>query len=45
MFHVYRNSLFMAQLAEHYSTNGEATGSNPVEAPKIIFFSGLIHDC
>ena len=39
MLHV--NSLFMAPLVEHCSANGEATGSNPVEAPKIIFFLGL----
>ena len=26
--------VFMAQLVEHCSANAEATGSNPVEAPK-----------
>ena len=31
--------VFIAQLGEHCSANAEATGSNPVEAPK-IFFSG-----
>ena len=33
--------VFIAQLGEHCSANAEATGSNPVEAPKIIFFFGL----
>ena len=32
--------VFIAQLGEHYSANAEATGMNPVEAPK-IFFWGL----
>ena len=32
--------VFIAQLGEHCSANAEATGSNPVEAPK-IFFRGL----
>ena len=31
--------VFIAQLVEHCSANAEATGSNPVEAPK-NFFSG-----
>ena len=30
--------VFIAQLGEHCSANAEATGSNPVEAPKIFFF-------
>ena len=30
--------VFIAQLGEHCSANAEATGSNPVEAPKIISF-------
>ena len=30
--------VFIARLGEHYSTNAEATGSNPVEAPKNLFF-------
>ena len=30
--------VFIAQLVEHCSTNAESTGSNPVEAPKTIFF-------
>ena len=29
--------VFIAQLVEHYSTNTEATDSNPVEALKIFF--------
>ena len=29
--------IFIAQLGEHCSANAEATGSNPVEAPKIFF--------
>ena len=29
--------VFTAQLAEHCSANAEATGSNPVEAPKTFF--------
>ena len=36
--------VFIAQLGEHCSTNAEATGSNPVEAPK-IFFSGYFRNC
>ena len=36
--------VFIAQLGEHCSANAEATGSNPVEAPK-IFFSGYFHNC
>ena len=32
--------VFIAQLVEHCSTNAEATGSNPVEAPKNLFFPG-----
>ena len=33
--------VFIAQLVEHCSANAEATGSNPVEGPKILF-SGYI---
>ena len=33
--------VLIAQLVEHWSKNAEATDSNPVETPKIIFFSGL----
>ena len=29
--------VFIAQLVEHSSANAEATGSNPVEAPKNVF--------
>ena len=29
--------VFIAELVEHCSANAEATGSNPVEAPKISF--------
>ena len=36
--------VFIAQLGEHCSANAEATGSNPVEAPK-NFFSGYFHNC
>ena len=36
--------VFIAQLGEHCSANAEATGSNPVEAPK-IFFSGYFRSC
>ena len=36
--------VFIAQLGEHCSVNAEATGSNPVEAPK-IFFSGYFRNC
>ena len=36
--------IFIAQLGEHCSANAEATGSNPVEAPK-IFFSGYFRNC
>ena len=35
--------VFIAQLGEHCSANAEATGSNPVEAPKILF-SGYFHN-
>ena len=35
--------VFIAQLGEHCSANAEATGSNPVEAPK-IFFSGYFRN-
>ena len=31
-------TLFIVQLGEHCSANAEATGSNPVEAPKKFFF-------
>ena len=37
--------VFIAQLVEYCSANAEATGSNPVEAPKIFFFFGLIRNC
>ena len=30
--------VFIAQRGEHCSANAEATGSNPVEAPKNLFF-------
>ena len=36
--------VFIAQLGEHCSANAEATGSNPVEAPK-NFFSGYFRHC
>ena len=36
--------VFIAQLGEHCSASAEATGSNPVEAPK-IFFSGYFRNC
>ena len=36
--------VFIAQLGEHCSANAEATGSNPVEAPK-SFFSGYFRNC
>ena len=36
--------VFIAQLVEHCSANAEATGSNPVEAPK-TFFSGYFRNC
>ena len=36
--------VFIAQLGEHCSANAEATGSNPVEAPK-NFFSGHFRNC
>ena len=36
--------IFIAQLGEHCSANAEATGSNPVEAPK-NFFSGYFRNC
>ena len=35
--------VFIAQLGEHCSANAEATGSNPVEAPK-NFFSGYFRN-
>ena len=35
---------FIAQLGEHCGASAEATGSNPVEAPK-IFFSGYFRNC
>ena len=31
--------VFIAQLVEHCSANAEATGSNPVEAPKNFFWA------
>ena len=36
--------VFIAQLGEHCSANAEATGLNPVEAPK-NFFSGYFRNC
>ena len=33
--------VIIAQLVEHFCTDTEATGSKPVEAPKIVFFSGF----
>ena len=36
--------VFIAQLGEHCNANAEATGSNPVEAPK-NFFSGYFRNC
>ena len=36
--------VFLAQLVEHCSANAEPTGSNPVEAPKKLFF-GLLRNC
>ena len=36
--------IFIARLLEHCSANAEATGSNPVEAPKKLFF-GLLRNC
>ena len=36
--------VFIAQLGEHCSANAEATGSNPIEAPK-TFFSGYFRNC
>ena len=36
--------VFIAQLGEHCSANAEATGSNPIEAPK-VFFSGYFRNC
>ena len=36
--------VFIAQLVEHRSANAEATGSNPVEAPKTLFL-GLLRNC
>ena len=32
--------VFTARLVEHCRANAKATGSNPVEAPKIFFFGG-----
>ena len=52
-FHALMNSInwpasskwvFIAQLGEHCSANAEATGSNPVEAPK-NFFSKYFRNC
>ena len=37
--------VFIAQLGEHCSANAEATGSNPVEAPKNFLFSGYFRNC
>ena len=41
--------VFIALLGEHCSANAEATGSNPVEAPKnlffLFFFSGYFRNC
>ena len=37
--------VFIAQLVEHCSANAKASGSNPVEAPKNIFFFGLFRNC
>ena len=36
--------VFIAQLGERCNANAEATGSNPVEAPK-VFFSGYFRNC
>ena len=36
--------VFIAQLGEHCSANAEASGSNPVEAPKNVF-SGYFRNC
>ena len=36
--------VFIAQMVEHCSANAEATGLNPVEAPKNFFF-GLFRNC
>ena len=36
--------LHSSKLVEHCSANAEATGSNPVEAPK-TFFSGYFRNC
>ena len=36
--------VFIAQLVEHCSANAEATSSNPVQAPKKLFF-GLLRNC
>ena len=33
--------VFVAQMVEHCSVNAEATGSNPVEAPKSFFRANL----
>ena len=37
--------VFTAQLGEHCSANAEATGLSPVEAPKNVFFFGLLRNC
>ena len=37
--------VFIAQLGEHCSANAEAAGSNPVEVPKNLFFSGYFRNC
>ena len=37
--------VFIAQLVEHGCANADATGSNPVEAPKKVFFFGLFRNC
>ena len=37
--------VFMAQLVEPCSANAEATGSNPVKAPKTFFCLNRNHNC
>ena len=38
--------VFVAQLVEHCSANADATGLNPVETPKkVFFFFGLLRNC
>ena len=32
-------------MVRHCSTNAEATGSNPIEGPKNVFFFGLLRNC